>query len=335
MSARRLESSFPLIEFTSSTGSQDRLSGEIRGSRLTLKLDALRARSTEDVRRLRAPEGYLRAGAPRYATLFGRDSLISALQMLDIDPTIAAATLRILASFQGRGEDRESEEQPGKILHEHRFDAASRLELPSWKFPYYGSVDSTPLFLIVGDAYLRKTADSQLARELWGAFRSAHEWMARYGDSDHDGYLEYERTNPSDRLLCGVVQPRRLDRMVSRLFSSDLWTPFGVRTHASTEPDFDPLSYHLGSVWPHDNWFLYRGLLAAGREAEAQRVRDALLIARDALGKIPEFYGVIDDQIIDLSRETRGRPQANPLQAWASAGLLDMISRQPDGDVRP
>src|SRR5437867_11186058 len=197
MSARRLESSFPLIEFTSSTGSQDRLSGEIRGSRLTLKLDALRARSTEDVRRLRAPEGYLRAGAPRYATLFGRDSLISALQMLDIDPTIAAATLRILASFQGRGEDRESEEQPGKILHEHRFDAASRLELPSWKFPYYGSVDSTPLFLIVGDAYLRKTADSQLARELWGAFRSAHEWMARYGDSDHDGYLEYERTNPS------------------------------------------------------------------------------------------------------------------------------------------
>jgi len=397
---------------------------------LTLKLDALRARSTEDVRRLRAPEGYLRAGAPRYATLFGRDSLISAWQMLDIDPTIAAATLRILASFQGRGEDRESEEQPGKILHEHRFDAASRLELPSWKFPYYGSVDSTPLFLIVGDAYLRKTADSQLARELWGAFRSAHEWMARYGDSDHDGYLEYERTNPSGLfhqgwkdgsndhlrisppvalvevqgyayaahrafaslaqaqgdtvdaaaardaaehlrerinedfwledqgffalaldgtkrprraatsnpahlLLCGVVEPRRLDRMVSRLFYSDLWTPFGVRTHASTEPDFNPLSYHLGSVWPHDNWFLYRGLLAAGREAEARRVRDALLIACDALGKIPEFYGVIDDQIIDLSRETRGRPQANPLQAWASAGLLDMISRHPDADVSP
>ena len=116
--------------------------------------------------------------------------------MLDIDPTIAAATLRILASFQGRGEDRESEEQPGKILHEHRFDAASRLELPSWKFPYYGSVDSTPLFLIVGDAYLRKTADSQLARELWGAFRSAHEFERAIVVSPSggilDGTIEYE-----------------------------------------------------------------------------------------------------------------------------------------------
>jgi glycogen debranching enzyme len=100
-----------------------------------------------------------------------------------------------------------------------------------------------------------------------------------------------------------------------------------VRTHASTEPDFDPTSYHLGSVWPHDNWFLYRGLLAVGRDAEARRVRKALLNAYVALGKIPELYAVVDDRIVDLSqkRTVLGRP--NPVQAWASAGLLDMISR--------
>src|SRR5207247_8729052 len=93
MSARRLESSFPLIEFTSSTGSQDRLSGEIRGSRLTLKLDALRAGSTEDFRRLRAHDGYLRARARRYGTWFGRDYLMSAFQMLVIDALCMGANI--------------------------------------------------------------------------------------------------------------------------------------------------------------------------------------------------------------------------------------------------
>jgi len=385
-------------------------------------LDALRERLAEDLRRLKAPEGYLRAGAPRYTTLFGRDSLIAAWQMLDIDPSIAAATLRILASYQGRIVDGVSEEQPGKILHEHRFDAASRAEMPQWKFPYYGSVDSTLLFLIVGEAYLRKTGDLRLAKELWKAFRWAYEWMRRYGDADSDGFVEYERSNPeglfhqgwkdgsadhlhiqppvamvevqgyayaahrafaylseavderagastamaaaedlrrrlnqdfwledqrffalaldgtkrvrravtsnpAHLLLCGAMEARRLDPVVSRLFSPDLWTPFGVRTHARTEPDFDATSYHLGSVWPHDNWFLYRGLLAVGREAEARRVREALLKAYEALGKIPELYAVIDNRIVDLSRERTAFGQANPVQAWASAGLLDMISR--------
>jgi glycogen debranching enzyme len=397
---------------------------------LTLELDALRERLTEDLRRLKAPEGYLRAGAPRYSALFGRDSLIAAWQTLDLDPTIAAATLRVLASYQGRVVDRVSEEQPGKILHEHRFDAASRAELPQWKFPYYGSIDSTLLFLIVGAAYLKKTEDRHLARELWTAFRSAHEWIGRYGDADGDGFIEYERTNPAGLfhqgwkdgsgdhlrirppvalvevqgyavaahaafaslaeaaeegalasvaleaaesvrrqvnrdfwledqgffgialdgtkqirravtsnpghlLLCGAVEPRRLDAMISRLFSPDLWTSFGIRTHSSREPDFDPASYHLGSVWPHDNWFLFRGLLAVGREAEAQQVREALLKAYETLGRMPELYGVVDDRLLDLSREETSFGRANPVQAWASAGLLDMISRDPDAKVSP
>jgi len=385
----------------------------------------------EDLDRLRSAEGYLRAGAPRYATLFGRDSLISAWQSLSFDPSIAAATLRVLATFQGRTVSTKSEEQPGKILHEHRFDAGSNAELPDWDFPYYGSVDSTLLFLIVASEYARKTDDTRLVTDLWPALVAAHHWIGAYGDIDGDGFVEYERKNPrglfhqgwkdgsknhlgieppvamvevqgyayaahrafaslaeahgdaevagpvqaaadglrgrlnesfwmDDRgffalaldrrkrmrravtsnpghlLLCGAVDPRRVPTVVARLFRDDLWTPYGVRTHATSEPDFDALSYHLGSVWPHDNWFLYRGLLAENRLAEARRVREALLLAFEELGKIPELYAVVDDKLVDLSASTLNREvQANPLQAWASAGLLDMISREGGGSFSP
>ena len=373
-----------------------------------------------DLHRLRAPEGYLRAGAPSYATLFGRDSLISAWQTLDTDPTIARDTLRILARYQGRRIHRLSEEEPGKILHEYRFDRAAQLELPDWEFPYYGSVDSTPLFLILGGAYVRKTGDVDLRDELRHAFEAAYRWIRDYGDRDGDGYVEYARANPhglfhqgwkdgsgdhlrieppvalvevqgyaiaacrafadlaqgwedtriaaearsaADRLamrlnedfwmtdrefyalaldrhkrlrravtsnpghllLCGAVAEEHLDATIARFFQEDLWTPYGVRTHAVSEPDFDPYSYHCGTIWPHDNWFLYRGLLAVGKAAEAERIRGALLRAYGALGKIPELYAVVDDTIIDLTSAPDVPVRANPLQAWAIAGLLDML----------
>src|SRR2546427_2924922 len=161
-----------------------------------MDLDALRKRLRRDLNSLRAPEGYLRAGSPRYATLFGRDSLIAAWQMLSYDPSIAASTLRVLASYQGRRVNARSEEQPGKILHEHRFDPASRAELPDWEFPYYGSVDSTPLFLIVGAAYMATTEDTGFLTEMWAAFGGAYRWMREFGDVDGDGFLEYARKNP-------------------------------------------------------------------------------------------------------------------------------------------
>ena len=392
--------------------------------------NSVRARLHEDLDRLRSAEGYLRAGAPRYATLFGRDSLISAWQSLSFDPPIAAATLRVLATFQGRTVNTKSEEQPGKILHEHRPDAGSRAELPDWDFPYYGSVDSTLLFLIVASEYARKTDDARLVTDLWPALVAAHHWIGAYGDIDGDGFVEYERKNPhglyhqgwkdgsenhlsidppvamvevqgyayaahrafaslaegvgdaeiagsaeaaADRLrhrlnedfwmddrgffafaldgrkrmrraitsnpghllLCGAVESPRIPTVVARLFRDDLWTPYGVRTHATTEPDFDPMSYHLGTVWPHDNWFLYRGLLAANRRAEAHRVREALLLAYGELGRIPELYAVVNDKLVDLSAPvSNAKVKANPLQAWAIAGLLDMISED-DADVSP
>lgn len=372
--------------------------------------------------RLRSREGYLRAGSPRYSTLFGRDSLISAWQTLQLDPSIAAATLRVLASYQGRRVDWKSEEEPGKILHEHRFDLASQRELPDWSFPYYGSIDSTPLFLIVADEYVAKTGMRSIIDELWGAIEAAHHWMIEFGDPDGDGYLEYARknplglfhqgwkdgsadhlriappvamievqgyaiaahwayarlarlrgmvdaaeraedlgkqirialnrdfwmshsqffalaldgskrprdaitSNPGHLLVVDAMPPERVDALVGRLFAEDMWTPYGIRTHASSEPDFDPYGYHTGAIWPHDNWFFYKGLRAHGRDSDARRIRDALLRTWEELGKMPEAYAVVDGTLEDLSQEGSRTP-ANPLQAWSSAGLLDMISEE-------
>jgi glycogen debranching enzyme len=387
-----------------------------------VNVGALRARLLRDLDKLRTPQGYLLAGRPRYSTLFGRDSLVAAWETLSADPSIAAATLRVLASYQGKRVNPRSEEEPGKILHEHRFDSDQQKELPYWEFPYYGSVDSTLLFLIVADLYVASTGDIPIVEELWMAFDAAYHWMIQFGDLDRDGFIEYTRKNPrglfhqgwkdgsDDHLridppvamvevqgyavaahrayarlsrLRGVseaadgaevaatkllgalnrdfwmpdrqffalaldgskrqrravtsnpghlfavdaVASDRVDALLNRLFQDDLWTPYGIRTHASSEPDFDCYGYHMGTVWPHDNWFIYEGLRRHGRKAEAVRIRDALLRVWEELGKIPELYAVVDGSLVDLSRP--GTPtSANPLQAWSSAALLDMLSEE-------
>ena len=132
-------------------------------------------------------------------------------------------------------------------------------------------------------------------------------------------------SNPGHLLLAGFVPEERVAHLARRLFRDDLWTPFGVRTHSSSEPDFNPLGYHTGAVWPHDNWFLWRGLRAVGRGGDARKVRDAMLRAYEALGKIPELYAVVDGEIVDLSRG-HSTTRANPLQAWSLGTLFDMLS---------
>ncbi len=386
-----------------------------------MDLDAVRAGLRADVDRLRAPDGYLRAGHPRYHTLFGRDSLIAAWQTLDVDPSIAAATLRELARLQGQRVHPPAEEEPGKILHEHRADPASQAELPGWEFPYYGSVDSTPLFLMVLEEYRRRTEDLGLVRELQGAVVAAYRWMVDHGGLRDRGFLVYAQHNPQalfhqgwkdgerdhlaialpvaiveaqgyayaalratsslaggwgeatlaaearDRaaalrkafddafwmpgrtyialgldgeghqrdavtsnpghlLGTGILSEERARAVAVRLFRDDMWTPYGLRTHAASEPDFDPYAYHLGTVWPHDNWMVYRGLRRLGFQREADAVREALLRAHEALGKIPELYAVADGELVDLSVDHPHGTRANPLQAWASAGLLDMLT---------
>ena len=381
---------------------------------------SIRRRLREDLKQLMAPEGYLRAGAPRFANLFGRDSLISAWQTLSIDPAIAAATLRVLASLQGKRLDPKSEEEPGKILHEHRFELDSRKELPDWSFPYYGSIDSTPLYLVVADAYVESTGNVGIVDELWHAIEAAHKWMLAFGDRGGDGYLEYIRknphglyhqawkdgskdhlrikppvamvevqgyavaayrayarlarrrgaadgaaaaerratklhdvlnrdfwmpdaqffalaldgsrrqrkaitSNPGHLLLVDAVASDRIGKLVKRLLADDMFTPYGIRNHAASEPDFDPYGYHTGTIWPHDNWFIYKGLLRHRRKAEANRIRSSMLRAWKELGRIPELWTVVDGSLVDLSGSGSPTP-SNPLQAWSSAALLDMLA---------
>jgi glycogen debranching enzyme len=151
------------------------------------------ARSLDDLAQLRSElDGwrYYEAGIPWFATLFGRDSLIAALQSLPWDPDIAAETLRLLASRQGRHEDAWRDEQPGRILHELRIGELARMgEIPHT--PYYGTIDATPLFLIVLGQHARWTGSLTLYDELRDHVDAALGWLDRYADSDGDGFVDY------------------------------------------------------------------------------------------------------------------------------------------------
>lgn len=388
-----------------------------------MNIEEIKLRLRRDIEKLRSSRGYLNAGYPRYYTLFGRDSIISAWQMLKIDPTIAKATLSVLSEYQGKVVDPKSEEEPGKILHEHRFTPREQAEIPEWKFPYYGSIDSTPLYIILAAKYLKTTNDTAFLSKIWRNIQAAFNWIITYGDKDGDGYIEYQRmnphglfhqgwrdgcedhlkikppvaiveaqgyvyaayhslayisqrlgknnnligeamerarklkknfnqdfwmeeekffalaldgekkqkkvvsSNPGHLLFTGIIDDSKVDYVVERLFQPDLWTPYGIRTHSMKAPDFDPYSYHLGSIWPHDNWIIYKGLQKLGYHQHAEKIKQALLQAYQKLNKIPELYTVINNKIVDLSTPIKGvhHVLANPLQAWASAGLLEMV----------
>jgi len=386
-----------------------------------MNIEEMKRKLLRDIERLKNPSGYLNAGLPRFDTLFGRDSMISAWQMLKIDPSIARGTLQTLAKYQGKVVNPKAEEEPGKILHEHRFNVEEQAELPHWEFPYYGSVDSTPLFVILAGKYFERTDDKRLLSEIWNNIIAAFSWIKEYGDKDADCYVEYERLNPhglfhqgwrdgvqdhlrikppvaiveaqgyvyaayksliflaknlkkanvsweasaravklkkkfnedfwmekekyfalaldgekrqrdvvtsspGHLLFTGIVAQKKMKPLVSRLFQPDLWTSYGIRTYSAEDPDFDPYSYHMGSVWPHDNWIIYRGLQSLGFDCHAGQIKRALLRAYGELGgEIPELYAVVGNRIVDLSLSAVKGISANPLQAWASAGLLDMI----------
>jgi glycogen debranching enzyme len=158
--------------------------------RSLLDLAALRFRPLE-----RIPWSLPAAGLPWFMALFGRDSLITAYEALPFQPQLAATTLETLSSFQATEDDAFRDAQPGKILHELRMgERASLGESPHT--PYYGSHDSTPLFLILLDEYERWTGDRELVRRLEPAARAALGWIQGPGDPDGDGYLEY-RTRSS------------------------------------------------------------------------------------------------------------------------------------------
>ena len=373
---------------------------------------------SKDIERLKSKKyGYLRAGFPTYNRLFGRDSLISSWQLLDLDPDIARDTLSFLAKLQATKLDSQRDAEPGKIVHEYqigkKFHPAGYFPLP-----YYGSIDSTPLFLILISFYFKKTKDEKFIKKYWFNALQALHWIFHFGDRDQDLFLEYKRkrktglfhqgwkdsfknhlkitppvaivevqgyqylalieigklaskvigdkkigesllkraeqlkkkfnckfwmkdkkyfalaldknkkqrkaitSNPGHLLFTGIAEKRKEKLVIKRLFQKDLWTPYGIRTHSIFEPDFNPRSYHLGSVWPHDNWIIAQGLKKLGYRKEYQKIKYALLKAYKEIGYIPEFYGVsLKGQIILEGLELK---PCYP-QAWAAGAVLNFI----------
>jgi glycogen debranching enzyme len=167
-------------------------------------LDRIKKEEQLNIDKLRSKEGYLYAGLPWFKELFGRDALIAGWQLLDYDASISKNTLRLLSSYQGEKINWKTDEAPGKILHVFDYTPANlALRLLAkfvhsfiYPFPYYGSADATPLFVLVASEYLQKTGDKQLVEEIWSHIENAVKWLIRYGDLDEDGFIEYKRGSP-------------------------------------------------------------------------------------------------------------------------------------------
>ncbi|MFS8628581.1 MAG: glycogen debranching N-terminal domain-containing protein [Limnochordales bacterium] len=331
------------------------------------------------------------AGVPWYAVPFGRDSLITSMQLLGVRPDVAAATLRTLARWQGARLVPELDEEPGKILHELRRGEMARTgEIPFR--PYYGTVDATALFVIAAGEYWRWTADRALLEELMPAVRRAVAWLDA-AEAAGGGYIRYHRTlaggltnqgwkdsgdaivhrdgrlaeppialaevqgyayaarlhyaallevigdaaaaaeqrrraealkaafnrdfwveetqyyamaldgagapvasvssNPGQCLWTGIVAPERAEAVRRVLMGSGLFSGYGVRTLSAEERGYHPLSYHRGTVWPHDNSLIALGLARYGFGADAARIACGLFTAatfnRDR--RLPELFG--------------------------------------------
>ena len=386
------------------------------------------ARSGSDLGALRIfdpqqPDPVIAAGAPWYMTLFGRDSLLTSWMALLIDPSLALAALRTLARLQGTEDRDDNEEQPGKILHEVRFSQGPSLALADGEV-YYGSVDATPLFVMLVHEMWRWGTALEDLRPLLPAVDAALDWVAGPGDPDGDGYVEYERRSPDGLVNQGwkdswdgvsfadgrIAEPPialaevqgyayaawragaalaratgdeataaardRRAHVLRRRFETDFWlghreafalaldrdkrpvdavasnmghllwtgivtapdqsgavarhlvsramnTGWGIRTLAEGMGRFNPLSYHNGSVWPHDTAICVAGLRRAGFAEAAARVAAGLLAAADAYdGRPPElFAGLTRDELpVPIPYPASCSPQA-----WASAAPLLLV----------
>jgi glycogen debranching enzyme len=362
------------------------------------------------------------AGAPWFMALFGRDSLLTSYMSLIVDPVLAVGVLRTLARLQGTRVDTETEEQPGRILHEVRFNTTTATDLDDGHI-YYGTADATPLFVVLVAELARWGVERDVVDSLLPNVDRALEWIDGYGDRDGDGYVEYERLSPGglanqgwkdswdgvsaadgalaeppvalaevqgyvyaaylaraalatergdpttseryerkaaqlrsafnrdfwvdakgwyaialDRdkrpvdsmasnmghcLWSGIVEPDRAAQVAAHLSSDAMRSGWGLRTLATPMARYDPLSYHNGSVWPHDTAIAAAGLMRYGFVREATLLIEELLDAADLNdGRLPELYA-------GLSRGDVSVPVAYPSscspQAWAAAAPLLML----------
>lgn len=382
--------------------------------------------SLEDLRMLtvETPEGpYPFAGIPWFSAPFGRDGILAALMALWVTPSLARGVLTYLAAHQGTRVDPTREEEPGKILHEVRGgELAATNEIPFGR--YYGSVDSTPLFLMLATAYFEHTGDRAMLERLWTNIEQALSWIDRYGDPDGDGFYDYISRNPSgliqqgwkdshdsvfhadgsiapppialcemqgyvyaakngvarladvlgevelarqlrdeaatlkrrfneafwceeigtyalalDRekkpcavrtsnaghaLFTGIAEPARGARVAATLFEDDLFSGWGIRTVSSQAALYNPMAYHNGSVWPHDNALIAWGLPAYGSKERAIDLLHAFMDVAAAvnLSRMPELFCGFKrrpDQGITL------HPVACSPQAWAATTVLGLL----------
>ena len=383
-------------------------------------------RSIADLAALRMRTGEYRrplfaAGMPWFMTVFGRDTAITSLQTLILGPEIAIGALEALTELQAKEEDPEIDAEPGKIVHEVREGRCAEFWFPR----YYGSIDSTPLYLVLLAETWRWTDDESFAQRMREPALLALEWIDRYGDRDGDGFVEYSRrgdgglanqswkdsgdsqrfndgsfaqspiaavevqgyvydakrclahmarevwrdkglaerlereaeelrkrfdetfwvderggffalaldgekrkvdarsSNMGHLLWSGIVLPERVAPLVDQLLGEELWSGWGIRTMASDAAAYNPISYHNGTVWPHDTALAAWGLARHGYVAEARRIGRALIEAAAHFDwSLPEVFAgyARADTPFPIAYPTAARPQA-----WAAGTPILLV----------